>query len=339
MKPKAIVDPHPRTLEMLFNKHELKRLRSLVAIEVWEGSRMPSNTVESYLPEASVLIGQTDLPRERLKRAKNLKAIINVEGNFQPNIDYEYCFERGIHVLGVGVAFGQAVAEMALGFAIAVARGISEGDRLFREGKEVYGRISNQASFLISGAEVGLIGFGVLGRALLKLLQPFGCKIRVYDPWLPDQWLAEFGMAPSTLEELLASSQIVFVLAGATEENRAMLNKRTLNLMKKGACLILVSRASLVDFEALTQKLAKGDLRAAVDVFPEEPFARDHPIRKLDNVILSAHRAGGLSAVYRLMGEMIVDDLGLILKGLPPIRLQRAERQTVARFRSMPVKK
>ncbi|MFI5339112.1 MAG: hydroxyacid dehydrogenase [Candidatus Methylomirabilales bacterium] len=339
MKPKAIVDPHPRTLELLFNKEDLKRLESLVTMRVWEGSRMPSDMLEKHLREASVIIGQPDLPRERLERAKSLKAIINVEGNFQPEIDYAYCFERGIHVLGVGVAFGQAVAEMALGFAIALARGISEGDRLFREGKEIYGRFSNQTSFLLSGAEVGFIGFGNLGRTLLTLLQPFNCEIRVYDPWLPDRWLAEFGMVPSSLEELLASSRIVFVLAGATAENRAMLDRRKLNLMQKGACLVLVSRASLVDFEALTHKLANGDLRAAVDVFPEEPFAKDHPIRTLDNVILSAHRAGSLSAAYRLMGEMIVDDLELILKGLPPVRLQRAERQTAARFRSMPVKK
>ena len=135
MKPKVIVDPHPRTLELLFSKEDLKRLRCLATLNVREGSRMPPDMVERHLPGASVIIGQTDLLRARLSRAKKLKAIINVEGNFQPNIDYEYCFERGIHVLGVGVAFGQAVAEMALGFAIALARGIPQGDRLFREGK------------------------------------------------------------------------------------------------------------------------------------------------------------------------------------------------------------
>jgi phosphoglycerate dehydrogenase-like enzyme len=59
----------------------------------------------------------------------------------------------------------------------------------------------------------------------------------------------------------------------------------------------------------------------------------------LDNVIFSAHRAGSLPAAYRLMGEMIVDDLGQILNGLPPLRLQRAERETVARMRSMAIKK
>jgi len=334
MKPKALFDGHPRTVEMLFSASDLERLKSLLNLTVWTGSPMPADQVEQHLPDVSVIIGQTALPRERLERARRLKTIVNVEGNFPPNIDYEYCFVHGIHVLNGGVAFGPAVAEMALGLALALARGIPEGDRLFREGKEVYGRLSNQTSFLLSGAEVGFIGFGNLGRALRKLLEPFRCRIRVYDPWLSARWLAEFGMTPSSLEELLASSQIVFVLAGVTIDNRAMLDKGKLDLMPKGACLVLVSRAALVDFDALTEKLAAGDIRAAVDVFPEEPFAKKHPIRRLDNVILSAHRAGGLTAAYHLMGEMVVDDLDLIFRGLPPVRLQRAERETVAKMRS-----
>lgn len=338
MKPKALVDPHPRTLDLLFNPGDLRRLKSLVRMAVWEGSRMPADMVDKHLADTTILIGQPDLPRERLVRATQLKAVINVEGNPQPNVDYECCFERGIHVLNVGVAFGTAVAEMALGMALASIRGIPEADRLFRRGQEVYGRFSNQESFLLSGCEVGFVGFGNLGRSLLKLLQPFRCRVRVYDPWLPDRWLAEAGMEPESLERVLRTSRVVFVLAGATSENRAMLGPKQLDLLPRGACLVVVSRASLVDFPALTRKLAAGDIRAAVDVFPEEPFPRSHPIRKLPNVILSAHRAGSLSAAYRLMGEMIVDDVAQILHGLPPIRLQRMERETVARMRSMPVK-
>ena len=339
MKPKALIDPHPRSLELLFNPADLKRLKSLVTTTVWEGSRMPEAMLDKHLPEATILIGQPTLTRERLERATRLRAVINVEGNPQPNVDYACCFERGIHVLNVGVAFGQAVAEMALGMALATIRGTPEADRSFRRGQEVYGRFSNQESFLLSGAEVGFVGFGNLGRALLKLLQPFRCHIRVHDPWLPDRWLAEAGMQPARLEPLLRTSRVLFVLAGGTSENRAMLGARELDLLPKGACLILVSRASLVDFEALTKKLARGEIRAAVDVFPEEPLPKSHPIRKLPNVLLSAHRAGSLPAAYRLMGEMIVDDVGQILAGLPPVRLQRMERETVGRLRSMTVKK
>ena len=339
MKPKALVDPHPRTLEMVFSRGDLARLKTLVKVTAWEGSRMPAEMVEAQLPSTSVIIGQTDLPRARLERAPALKAIINVEGNFQPNVDYEYCFERGIHVLGVGVAFGKAVAEMALGMALALARGIPYADRQFRKGKEVYGRFSNQDSFLISGAEVGFVGFGNLGRALIGLLEPFRCHVRVYDPWLPPRWLAECGTIPSSLDDVLRTSCVLFVLAGATAENQAMIGKRQLDLMPPGACLVLVSRASLVDFDALTAKVRTGGIRAAVDVFPQEPFPKRHPLRTLDNVILSAHRAGSLTSAYRLMGEMLVDDVAQILNGLSPLRLQRAERETVARMRSMPVKK
>lgn len=339
MKPMALVDPHPRTLELLFSPADLKRLKSLVRLVTWEGSRMPAEMVDRHLPGAAVLIGQTDLPRERLARAEALRAVVNVEGNFQPNVDYDSCFRRGIHVLGTGVAFGQAVAEMALGMALALARGIPQADRAFRQGKEVYGRLSNQESFLLAESEVGLIGYGSLGRALLPLLAPFRCRVRVHDPWLPERFLVEQGMEPVPLERLLTSSRVVFVLAGATAENRAMLDRRALDLLPRGACLVLVSRAALVDFEALTAKLAAGELRAALDVFPEEPFARRHPLRKMDNVLLSAHRAGSLAAAYRLMGEMLVDDLAQILNGLPPLRLQRAERETVARMRSMAVTK
>jgi phosphoglycerate dehydrogenase-like enzyme len=337
MKPKAIVDPHPRTLELMFDPSDLKRLKARWALTVWEGSRMPAEMVDKHLPEAVAVIGQTDLPRARLARAKKLKAIINVEGNFQPNVDYEACFERGIHVLGTGVAFGRAVAEMALGLAIALARGIPAADRLFRDGKEIYGRFSNSASFLLHGSNIGFVGYGNLGRALLKLLAPFDCTVRVFDPWLPARWLEEAGMLPASLDDVLRASQIVFVLAGATAENRAMVDGPRLGLMPKGGCMVLVSRAALVDFDALTERVARGDIRAAIDVFPEEPLAKDHPIRKLDGAILSAHRAGSLRSAYRLMGTMIVDDLEQILSGLPPVRLQRAERETVGRMRSLAI--
>ncbi|MBN2553977.1 MAG: hypothetical protein JXB06_14455, partial [Spirochaetales bacterium] len=176
-----------------------------------------------------------------------------------------------------------------------------------------------------------------LGKALLPLLQPFRCTIRVHDPWLPDNYLRGFGVEPCGLEELMKKSRIVFMLAGATTENRGMIGKRELGWLQDGAAFILASRASVVDFDAFTEALRSGRFMAAVDVFPEEPFASDHPIRGLDNVLLSAHRAGGLPEIYELMGEMIVDDLGLVFEGLAPVRLQKAVRELVTKMRSKPV--
>ncbi len=337
MKKTIILDPHPRTVELLFSKELMKRLRAIAKIYSHDGERMPEKTVEEHIGEAHAIVGQTNLPRERLERAENLRAIINVEGNFQQNIDYDYCFERGIHVLGAGNAYARAVAEMVIGFVLSLARGIPEHDRLFRDGKEIYGRMSNPTSYLLHGKRVGLIGYGNLGRALAPLLKAFDCDIRVYDPWLPDSYILEQGLEPAGLTEILKESRVIIVLAGATSENRAMLGHNELNLIAKGAAFILASRASVVDFEALTEHLKAERFSAAVDVFPNEPFAAHHPIRQLPNVLLSAHRAGGIPESYELMGQMVVDDLELVLAGLSPVMLQQARRETVGRMQSKPV--
>jgi phosphoglycerate dehydrogenase-like enzyme len=197
--------------------------------------------------------------------------------------------------------------------------------------------MSNASAFLLRGKPMGLIGYGNLGRALVPLLRPFGCSIHVHDPWLPDNYLREEGLHPATLSGVLSESKVIFVLAGATSENRAMLGAKELNEIANGAVFVLASRASLVDFDALTEHLKSGRFSAAIDVFPEEPFAAYHPIRNLPNVVLSAHRAGGIAESYQVMGEMVVDDLSLVLRGLSPVRLQKASRETVGRMQSKPV--
>ncbi len=110
-KPKILIDPLPRTMDMIFRPEAQSRLAEIAELTVFETGRMPDEMVDGKLPESEVLIGQTDLSRERLQRAPKLRAIFNVEGNFLPNVDYQYCFERGIRVLIASPAFAVAVAE------------------------------------------------------------------------------------------------------------------------------------------------------------------------------------------------------------------------------------
>ena len=143
---------------------------------------MPAKRFESYLPEMALLIGQSDMPKARLDRAPKLRAIINIETNFLQNVDYDVCFERGIHVLAPGSAFAKPVAEMALGMAIDLCRGVTAADRAMRAGKEKWLLEGAEGCFSLYGARVGLIGFGDLARAFVPLLQPFGCPVKAYDP-------------------------------------------------------------------------------------------------------------------------------------------------------------
>ena len=336
-KPTVLIDPQPRTVNLIFDAEAQRRLSAIADLTVFDTGPMPADMLEKALPEATILIGQTDLPRERLERASKLRAIFNVEGNFLPNIDYDYCFSREIRVLVASPAFAVAVAEMSLALALDLARGVSKSDRAFRQGKEEYGFSSNQDSFLFTGCRVGIIGFGDLARAFRPMVRPFRCPVKVYDPWLPEREILLHDCTPASLDEVLSASDAVFVFASVTSENQGFLGKREFGLIRHGGIFVLMSRAAVVEFEALTDAARSGYLKAATDVFPEEPFAKDHPIRDLPNVVLSAHRSGGMQEAFYEIGRMVTADVELLLRGLPPISCRIAQPETVRRFRSKAV--
>jgi phosphoglycerate dehydrogenase-like enzyme len=153
----------------------------------------------------------------------------------------------------------------------------------------------------------------------------------VYDPWLGAGYLRSQGVAPVPLEGLLESCRVIFVLAAPTTANQALLSRPLLERIGPGSVLVLVSRAHVVDFAALTELVLAGRFQAAIDVFPYEPLAADHPIRRAPGAVLSAHRAGSVVEGLWEIGTMVVDDLEAIAQGFPPQRLQVAQPE-VARF-------
>ena len=256
---------------------------------------------------------------------------MDVGGTFpsRDSLDYEYCFGRGIQLLSCAPAFAPSVAEMALALALASSRGVAQTAEAFRSGTEKWGDGANAEAFLLFGETVGLIGFGGLARALKPLLAPFGCQVQAYDPWLTDAYLQTQGVAPVDLETLLETSRVIFVLATPSASNQALLSRARLELIRPDAVLVLISRAHLVDFEALTDMVLQGRFRAAIDVFPQEPLPQEHPIRGAKNALLSSHRAGGTAEAYRNIGRMAVNDLEAILNGLAPQEMQKAQPEYI----------
>jgi phosphoglycerate dehydrogenase-like enzyme len=242
-------------------------------------------------------------------------------------------------VLNVSPVFAEPVAEAALGMAIDLARGITNADRQFRHGTEQYGLNANREAFSLYDAPIGFIGMGDLGRAILPLIAPFRGKVRAFDPWLPAAYLESLGCKPATLEEVLSESLMVFVVAGVTSQNEGFLTGKQLSTMRRGAGLVLVSRAGVVDFDAMLEAAAQGRIRIATDVFPEEPLPKDHRARSIDNVLLSPHQAGALGTVLREIGRRALADIELIARGLPPVMCKIAQPETVGLMRSKPVDK
>jgi phosphoglycerate dehydrogenase-like enzyme len=155
-----------------------------------------------------------------------------------------------------------------------------------------------------------------LGRALLRLLAGFRARVRVYDPWLPLAAFRALGAEQAGLNEVLSISDTIFVTASVTSENPGFPGADAFVRMRRGAAFVRLSRAAVVDFEALTAAVAQGRIKAASDVYPEKPLPLDPLVRGLKGFLHSAHRAGALDQVFLRMGEMVLEDIALIEKGL-----------------------
>jgi phosphoglycerate dehydrogenase-like enzyme len=337
-RPLVISAPEPRSLPLIFTPAQLAALHAGYEVVECTDGEVPALPAQ-VLARARYIIGQPALTEADLGRLESLRCIFNVESNLFNNMPYDVVFARGIHVVTTGAVFAEPVAEMGLAMALNLARGVIGADNDFRAGTEKWGGDGNTTARLLSGAEVGIIGFGDLGRALNRVLAGFRTVTRIYDPWLPPSVARAQGVLPAGLDEVLSQSDFVFCVASVTTENIGFLDAAAFAKMRRGAAFILLSRADVVNYPDLMAAVASGHILAASDVFPQEPLALNHPVRGLDGFIRSAHRAGALDVAFKRMGDMVLEDMALLDRGLPPAVCKRAERETVARMRSKPVTK
>ena len=336
--PKLIVisDPFPRTLDLIFTKKKLRELKTKYKVLT-----VPKNNsykfYEKNIHNATFIMGQPNLDKKLLLKAKKLKAIINVESNFMHNIDYDYCFKKRIHVIATSPVFSKPVAEIALGMTLSLLRNIHNAHLDFVKGREKYGLESNLKASLLSEKKIGLLGFGDLARSLYPLLLPFTKDINVYDPWISKKKIKQFGFNSMSLNQMFKKCEIIYVLAAVTTKNKNLIDKKLLNKMKPNSLFVLMSRAAVVNFKDLIKRVKKGDLLFATDVFPKEPVTKNDPIRKVKNVLFSAHRAGALESAFFNMGNIVLKDMNLISRNLQPKFCKIAQPKTVNLLASKPV--
>ena len=331
-----LVDPYPREMKLIFTPKKLQLLKKKYQL-INAPNKNKQNFYEKNIAKADFIIGQPNLPSSLLIKAKKLKAIFNVESNFMDNMDYEYCFSNNIYVLSTAPVFAQTVAEIAVGFTFSLKRDIHQSHLDFIKGQEKYGLEGNKGSSLLKNNQIGFIGYGDLAKNLHPLLKPYTNNFFVYDPWLSEKQLRDWGTTPCSLNKIFKDCDVIYILATITTKNQNMIDHKLLNLMKENACLLILSRASVINFNDLIKTIRKKKIKVATDVFPEEPVKKNDPIRKEKNILFSAHRAGALTEVFYEMGEIVFEDLLLLSKGLPPKLCRKAELETVKSLRSKPV--
>ena len=203
-------------------------------------------------------------------------------------IDLDAARERGIPVANVPDFCIEEVAAHTLSFLLALSRKILPQDRVMRQGSwKVLDAIRPVRR--LKGQTLGLVGVGRIGGRVAELAAPLGMRILGYDV-APPANLA--GVRFADFETVVRESDFLSLHCPLIRETHRLMNSAVLARMKPSAFLINVSRGGVVDTQALVEALAGRQIAgAAIDVFEEEPLPADHPLRKMENVILTPHTA------------------------------------------------
>lgn len=250
---------------------------------------------------AALLVWGTQVDEELLDRLPALRVVATCSVGHD-HIDLAAAARRGIVVCNVPDYCVEEMADSALALLLALLRGVVVLDRSVRAGRwddTAAGPIGR-----LAGTPLGIVGFGRIGRALAARTLALGLDVRATDPLVPDERIAAAGVRPAALDDLLRSSRAVSLHLPLTPETRGLIGARELALLPRGSYLVDVSRAELLDWDALLAALADGTLAAAaVDVLPVEPPTADAPAPRLPNLIVTPHAAWyspeAEEAVYR----------------------------------------
>ena len=265
--------------------------------------------LRAALPGASVAVVESlTVGNEELDLADRL-SVVQKYGTITRNIDTAACAARNIKVLTLRRRANIACAEHALALMLALAKklnritGLISVEQLSAAGHAptTFDRrhTANSGWARVSGLKMlyestlGIIGLGEIGRELARRAAAFGMRVLYFqrNPLAPAEAL-EFGAQYATLDSLLAQSDWVSVQLPASASTHHLLNRARLAQMKRGACLINVSRAEIVDRDALIEALGSGHLGGfALDPLYAEPGRADDELLKFDNVILTPHTA------------------------------------------------
>lgn len=287
---------------------------------------MPEAKLRESLASATAWVTATPAVDEQLlNHAPSLKCVVEVSGAFPNTIDYAACAKKHVEVLSCSPGFRNAAAEMGLAMALACARGLFTEHEAFRTAQEHWLEDNSATDFTLTGANIGLIGFGQISQELNRLLQPFKPQVKAFDPWISDTVAQRHGVELCAFDDLLSHARCLFVNAVPTTENKGLLSAQALAKLRDNTVVVVLSRAHLVDFDALTAEAVSGRLRVATDVYPEEPLPLNHPLRTASNALLSPHRAAAVPAGRQLIGEMLVDDLIALSQGSDGRRLVKAD--------------
>ncbi|OAT80531.1 D-glycerate dehydrogenase [Bacillus sp. MKU004] len=300
----------------------IEPLNAEYQVEMWEKEDVPvpRDVLLKKAGSASALITMLSdqMDGELLEHASSLKVVANLAVGYD-NIDLQAAKEKGVIICNTPDVLTDTTADLTFGLLMAAARRIVEADRYIKEG-----RWKSWSPLLLAGADIhhktiGIVGMGSIGETVAKRAKGFDMNILYHNRSRKPKAEEGLGAVYVSMDELLAQSDYVVVLAPLTPETEGLFQKEQFQAMKKSAFFINVARGPIVNEEALTEALKKGEIAGAgLDVFVEEPIDSNHPLLELDNVVALPHIASSSIETRTAMMNLCVQNVMAVLKGDEP---------------------
>lgn len=308
-----------KTFDTFFTKDNIDYANSLGEI-VWLDTLTASpDELKEKIKDCDAYItcwGSPALTPELLDSAPNLKLLTHLGSSVAP-VATPAVFERGIKVISGFDYFSKSTAEGVIAYMLAALRDIPFfNDRL--KNKKIWHE-ENDYTDSVLYKNIGIVGFGGVAKYVVKMLQNFDVNIKVYNrSEIPADVKNQYGITQCPIDEVFSTCDIISLHLPYNDGTHHMIDERLLSLIKPGALFVNTARGAIVDEDAMTRHLEKGDFNAALDVYGKEPIDMSSPLLDLDNVLMLPHQAGVTVNLRSLLTrDLIKETADFIDNGAP----------------------
>ncbi len=263
-----------------------------------------------------IIVQYAKVPKELIDGLEKCKIIARYATGFD-NMELEYAAEHGIYITNIPDYCREEVSTHALALLLELNRRVSKYDRWTHDGNwfNMPGK-----QHVLKDQVIGVISFGRIARSYIDKIKPLCNNIWVYDAYVDDSVIENYGCVPKSCDEILEGADYISIHCPLTNETRHMFNKDAFRKMKPTACLINVARGPIVSEEDLVWALENHEIAgAALDVLETEPISPDNPLLKFENVILTPHVAWYSVESQRVLQRTPAEEVARVLKGQEPL--------------------
>ena len=297
------------------NDISFDELKALGDVQIYD--MLPKDNLTDIIKDADAIIcNKAKITKEVMDSCPKLK-YVGLWATGYDNVDIDSAKAKGIIVCNSPGYSTMSVAQHTFAMILNLASSTIAYDKSVSEGTWKNSPMFTYLSYPITeicGKNLGIIGYGAIGKAVAKIGEAFGMKPIIYTRTRPENCPYEV----TDLDDLLSKSDFVTLHCPLTSQTTKLINKQTLSKMKKSAYLINTSRGGVIDEDALADALHKGLIAGAgIDVLAAEPMRKDHPYYDAPNCIITPHIAWASFEARKRLFTIVADNLKAFIKGNP----------------------